>query len=107
MHSHGKVFAERSEGREAFGGGFQDLGFRLEDLPSPGFGQHAHDFPHAPSWSAQNLQALGAGYQQRYAVASDHGNALGKAIESLELEPRSEEHTSELQSPMYLVCRLL
>src|SRR5436189_507335 len=23
------------------------------------------------------------------------------------LEPRSEEHTSELQSPMYLVCRLL
>src|SRR5437763_13136298 len=22
-------------------------------------------------------------------------------------EPRSEEHTSELQSPMYLVCRLL
>src|SRR5437762_4907755 len=23
------------------------------------------------------------------------------------LNPRSEEHTSELQSPMYLVCRLL
>src|SRR5437879_7296180 len=23
------------------------------------------------------------------------------------LDPRSEEHTSELQSPMYLVCRLL
>ena len=22
-------------------------------------------------------------------------------------QPRSEEHTSELQSPMYLVCRLL
>src|SRR5437879_7241739 len=25
----------------------------------------------------------------------------------LPLRPRSEEHTSELQSPMYLVCRLL
>src|ERR1017187_1180294 len=25
----------------------------------------------------------------------------------LEVETRSEEHTSELQSPMYLVCRLL
>src|SRR5437879_10584148 len=25
----------------------------------------------------------------------------------VELSPRSEEHTSELQSPMYLVCRLL
>src|SRR5437879_7344488 len=29
---------------------------------------------------------------------------VGKLITS---EPRSEEHTSELQSPMYLVCRLL
>src|SRR5437879_6054796 len=28
-------------------------------------------------------------------------------IECLRLSPRSEEHTSELQSPMYLVCRLL
>src|SRR5437763_4098517 len=28
-------------------------------------------------------------------------------LEHLELVPRSEEHTSELQSPMYLVCRLL
>src|SRR5437764_6547449 len=27
--------------------------------------------------------------------------------ESCEREDRSEEHTSELQSPMYLVCRLL
>src|ERR1017187_8731405 len=26
---------------------------------------------------------------------------------SHEISPRSEEHTSELQSPMYLVCRLL
>src|SRR5437879_9062018 len=28
-------------------------------------------------------------------------------VESLEQKVRSEEHTSELQSPMYLVCRLL
>src|SRR5437762_5690940 len=27
--------------------------------------------------------------------------------EGIDLEDRSEEHTSELQSPMYLVCRLL
>src|SRR5437763_13085694 len=26
---------------------------------------------------------------------------------ALEIDKRSEEHTSELQSPMYLVCRLL
>src|SRR5437764_8865282 len=31
----------------------------------------------------------------------------GGALQSLGLVTRSEEHTSELQSPMYLVCRLL
>src|SRR5437764_9787368 len=29
------------------------------------------------------------------------------AVETLDVRERSEEHTSELQSPMYLVCRLL
>src|SRR5437879_8832573 len=29
------------------------------------------------------------------------------AYEAVKVEARSEEHTSELQSPMYLVCRLL
>src|SRR5437879_8617150 len=37
-----------------------------------------------------------------------HGDAFGPdAREQLRCEVRSEEHTSELQSPMYLVCRLL
>src|SRR5437879_11174083 len=36
-------------------------------------------------------------------LVSDQAPKLLKTIE----EPRSEEHTSELQSPMYLVCRLL
>src|SRR5437879_9183183 len=39
-----------------------------------------------------------------------HLKAFGVGIEDLEIElhvGRSEEHTSELQSPMYLVCRLL
>src|SRR5437764_6028135 len=30
-----------------------------------------------------------------------------KTLPSCRIGPRSEEHTSELQSPMYLVCRLL
>src|SRR5437762_8024022 len=34
------------------------------------------------------------------------GNAASH-IQATILGPRSEEHTSELQSPMYLVCRLL
>src|SRR5437762_9681397 len=37
--------------------------------------------------------------------ALDAGN--GSQRWPFEVDPRSEEHTSELQSPMYLVCRLL
>src|SRR3712207_6930112 len=35
----------------------------------------------------------------------DHGNALAAPLQ--ELAARSEEHTSELQSRQYLVCRVL
>src|SRR3712207_7867341 len=35
------------------------------------------------------------------------GTLIGLAIGQLVLGPRSEEHTSELQSRQYLVCRLL
>ena len=47
-------------------------------------------------------------------AASTGGDPAGAVIPSLpepadlfDLGDRSEEHTSELQSPMYLVCRLL
>src|SRR5436189_4363030 len=39
--------------------------------------------------------------QERAQVAREISQELGAGLE------RSEEHTSELQSPMYLVCRLL
>src|SRR5437764_11935131 len=46
------------------------------------------------------LATLGAAaHRLSWAQAADAGAASGGA--------RSEEHTSELQSPMYLVCRLL
>src|SRR5437762_10711084 len=38
--------------------------------------------------------------------AGDHDDDRG-AAQQVRLCERSEEHTSELQSPMYLVCRLL
>src|SRR5437762_11591197 len=38
-------------------------------------------------------------------IASDVATSAGEL--RARLESRSEEHTSELQSPMYLVCRLL
>src|SRR5437764_15380931 len=48
-------------------------------------------------------------------AASSAAEAVGKldewqyelVLSDLQMESRSEEHTSELQSPMYLVCRLL
>src|SRR5437879_10525803 len=36
-----------------------------------------------------------------------HAGMMAELPQALEQEKRSEEHTSELQSPMYLVCRLL
>src|SRR5437879_10781510 len=55
---------------------------------------------------------------RRNAISIDMWEAIPKALDRFEQDPevrvivlkgegRSEEHTSELQSPMYLVCRLL
>src|SRR5437879_6966546 len=49
------------------------------------------------------LEQLG---ERRVVLHVDHLGHLGGAALA-ELLERSEEHTSELQSPMYLVCRLL
>src|SRR3712207_7640946 len=43
-----------------------------------------------------------------YALLVDPAHDNGRGVGNLELYPlRSEEHTSELQSRQYLVCRLL
>src|SRR5437762_10848407 len=46
-------------------------------------------------------------YDQRGAGISGLKNSPGAVEVGFTRGPRSEEHTSELQSPMYLVCRLL
>src|SRR5437763_9710364 len=48
-------------------------------------------------WAARDLQA-----RFSYVLSRAYGNFTG-----FYASDRSEEHTSELQSPMYLVCRLL
>ena len=48
--------------------------------------------------------------KESFLSSLDIENGFFPTIKSLTLTPgksRSEEHTSELQSPMYLVCRLL
>src|SRR5437762_6475338 len=46
------------------------------------------------------------GAPQPYSVAHVSASSSG-TIQPMSVAKRSEEHTSELQSPMYLVCRLL
>src|SRR5687768_17772331 len=56
------------------------------------------------------LDAHGAtGLEADLEVAHDvahHGERLRRADDALRAAPRSEEHTSELQSRLHLVCRL-
>src|SRR5690348_17777807 len=40
-------------------------------------------------------------------AGGEHAGALGHAADGPAVLRRSEEHTSELQSPVHLVCRLL
>src|SRR5437762_10179125 len=46
-------------------------------------------------------------YRDFYRAGTLEVLSQGEVVLTLGAVPRSEEHTSELQSPMYLVCRLL
>src|SRR5437879_8105805 len=63
---------------------------------------------HALSPTATSARSAVAGSRsaraQRNQVSAATAMALGSCAR---IASRSEEHTSELQSPMYLVCRLL
>src|SRR5437879_10863040 len=65
-----------------------------------------------PIWKKPWSIAIGTGARQTAPAFHESFNLRGAQIETLVecwrgLPRRSEEHTSELQSPMYLVCRLL
>src|SRR4051794_41624509 len=51
----------------------------------------------APTWVAVTTGLFGT----RHSIVPAHDASLADGV------PRSEEHTSELQSPVHLVCRLL
>src|SRR5437762_10460859 len=71
-------------------------------------------FPYTTLFRSPLGRAQGAGQDGRH-VGAALQDALGSQRTVAgddrngheEADPRSEEHTSELQSPMYLVCRLL
>src|SRR3712207_9057664 len=61
-------------------------------------------FPYTTLFRSQHeLRALGVAVVAREDVELDHVHAVLEGG----VEARSEEHTSELQSRQYLVCRLL
>src|SRR3712207_7594698 len=51
--------------------------------------------------------AVGVGRTEPQGAVRRHGHRAQPAVPPGQLGPRSEEHTSELQSRQYLVCRLL
>src|SRR5437762_8339509 len=56
----------------------------------------------SPSWT--KYTSCRSPFRKKVSFGID---SVGLEIERVVRVPRSEEHTSELQSPMYLVCRLL
>src|ERR1017187_7921390 len=87
----------------------------IEDVLAGGFVDGLQRF------GARKEEDLGVGLavvvaEQRQQVVAEQGVALPTALgmghqqpmaDTVQVFDRSEEHTSELQSPMYLVCRLL
>src|SRR2546425_8449355 len=70
---------------------------------SPAFGDIPPEaFPRHGYYAPDNLLFFVMGYNTKLVKPED----VPKSYEDL-LQPRSEEHTSELQSLAYLVCRLL
>src|SRR3712207_6996071 len=78
----------RRGGSSSCGGGGRCRPRAAEELPRPGFLQRPRQTVRAAELEAELRPVGGAGV-------------------ALALDPRSEEHTSELQSRQYLVCRLL
>src|SRR2546429_3441466 len=62
-------------------------------------------FPYTTLFRSLRLHALGI--QRERAAAHDLAGRVGPAQRIHPAKQRSEEHTSELQSRLHLVCRLL
>src|ERR1017187_9871802 len=54
-----------------------------------------------------NLFVLKPICRQKHYATAQHNPSRRRTAPCMTCQHRSEEHTSELQSPMYLVCRLL
>src|SRR5437763_9824520 len=81
--------------------------FLTDPAPSEIYTLSLHDaLPISNLAESRRIAAAG----QEFAMARDFDTEIASAARRVceaQASGRSEEHTSELQSPMYLVCRLL
>src|SRR3712207_7951033 len=65
-------------------------------------------FPYTTLFRSQHGRGLALGLRPLLADGGEQGLGLGaQALGLFQVGARSEEHTSELQSRQYIVCRLL
>src|SRR2546425_9030862 len=71
-------------------------------------------FPYTTLFRSRGMQALkraeklvGVGHVEARPVVADEKGRAPAILQCTDFDARSEEHTSELQSLAYLVCRLL
>ena len=83
----------------------EPLGFGLKLALALHFRQHSHLFAHTPPGSAENLEALDAGNEERNAVVADGGHALRVAVKGLKFES-GEVDALELFGGIHRICNL-
>src|SRR5437763_11390718 len=64
-------------------------------------------FPYTTLFRSDLVARVVFGDGRRFDVGRRRAFGVGRVVRGVGEVFRSEEHTSELQSPMYLVCRLL
>src|SRR5437762_6916812 len=77
------------------------------EVSALGLGCMSMSFGYGPPADKQEMIALIRTAVDRGITFFDTAEAYGPFTNEELVGERSEEHTSELQSPMYLVCRLL
>src|SRR3712207_7437322 len=84
--------------------------FRSPTRPTPSHGWPCRSIEH-PTLTVKELQLRTTRFSlallEKVKARIFRGGATSPRIRTAAARPRSEEHTSELQSRQYLVCRLL
>ncbi len=87
IHQLLEIVAEAAKGLETVTVGFDDLGFRLEDLAPVFFDEDAHNFAHAPAGDAEQFKAGGSGAEERDTAVAKDADTVWESLEGLQFKP--------------------